>query len=134
MLTLAAGGGALVGLARPPPDRLAARLRHAPPAGVVIVIAYTVARAIVLASVRDPEERAAAAGVWDAFLGDLRTLGWVLAGCGAVVAAAAASLIAPIEIEGPLRRGLAAGHDRAGGGPGCGVARAAALIVAGAAA
>ena len=45
----------------------------------------------------------AAAGVWDAYLGDLRAFGWLLAGTGAVVAAAAASLIAPVEIEGPLR-------------------------------
>ena len=41
--------------------------------------------------------------MWDAYLGDLRAFGWVLTGAGAVVAAAAASLIAPIEIEGPLR-------------------------------
>ena len=68
-------------------------------AGVVIVIAYLAAREIVLAGVADPDERAAAAAVWSAFLGDLRTLGWVLAGCGCVVAAAAASLIRPIELE-----------------------------------
>jgi len=41
--------------------------------------------------------------VWDAFLGDLRALGWLLAGSGAVVAAAASSLIQPIAIEGSLR-------------------------------
>ena len=52
---------------------------------------------------QDPENRAAAGAVWDAFLGDLRTLGWLLAGAGAVVAAAAASVIHPIEIEGRLR-------------------------------
>ena len=50
-----------------------------------------------------PDSRAATAGVWDAFLGDLRALGWLLAGSGAVVAAAAASLIQPIAIEGSLR-------------------------------
>src|SRR6185295_14194717 len=64
-------------------------------AGVVIVVAWTVARALLVDGT--------AAGVWDAYLGDLRAFGWLLAGVGAVVAAAAASLIAPIEIERPLR-------------------------------
>ena len=72
--------------------------------GVLIVIAYTIARAVVLAQLSDPADRAAAAGVWSSFIGDLRTWGWVLAGSGAIVAAAAASLIHPVEIEGALRR------------------------------
>jgi hypothetical protein len=53
-------------------------------AGVVIVVAYVVARVIVLASLHDHDERAAAAAVWDEFLGDLRSLGLVLAGAGAL--------------------------------------------------
>jgi hypothetical protein len=64
-------------------------------AGLVIVIAYTVSRALLVDG--------AAAGVWDAYLGDLRALGWLLAVAGAVVAAAAASLIAPVDVERPLR-------------------------------
>ncbi len=64
-------------------------------AGLFIVVAYTVARALLVDG--------ATAGVWDAYLGDLRALGWLLAGVGAVVAAAAASLIAPVDIERPLR-------------------------------
>ena len=36
--------------------------------------------------------------IWDAFLGDLRTAAWLMAGCGAVVAAAAASLIRPVDL------------------------------------
>ena len=64
-------------------------------AGLFIVVAYTVARALLVDG--------AAAGVWDAYLGDLRAFGWLLAGTGAVVAAAAASLIAPVDIERPLR-------------------------------
>jgi hypothetical protein len=64
-------------------------------AGLVIVIAYTVARALLVDG--------AAAGVWDAYLGDLRAFGWLLAVAGAVVAAAAASLIAPVDVERPLR-------------------------------
>jgi hypothetical protein len=69
-------------------------------AGVTIVVAYLAVREIVLAGVADPDERAAAAAVWRTFLGDLRTFGWLLAGSGCVVAAAAASLIRPIELEG----------------------------------
>ena len=64
-------------------------------AGLTIVVGYTVARSLLVDG--------AAAGVWDAYLGDLRAFGWVLTGIGAVVAAAAASLIAPIEVEAPLR-------------------------------
>ena len=40
--------------------------------------------------------------MWDAFAGGLRTAGWLIAAAGAVVAAAAASLIRPIEVEEPL--------------------------------
>jgi hypothetical protein len=72
-------------------------------AGVVIVVAQIVAGAIVLARFGDPDEHAAATAVWDAFLGDLRTTGWLLAGAGAVLAAAATSLIRPVEVEEPLR-------------------------------
>jgi hypothetical protein len=67
--------------------------------GVAIVVAYAVARSVALASVSGADERAAAGAVWNAFLADLRTTGWILAGSGAVVAAAAASLIAPVAIE-----------------------------------
>ena len=35
--------------------------------------------------------------MWDAFLGDLRTAAWIVAGAGAIVAAAAASLIRPVD-------------------------------------
>ena len=72
--------------------------------GVVIVVGLAIARSVALDCVGAPDERAAAAGVWEAFLGDLRATGWLLAGCGAVVAAAAASLIRPVEIDEPLRR------------------------------
>ena len=60
-------------------------------AGLALVIAYAVGRSIALGSVQGTEQRDAAAAVWDAFLADLRTAAWVLAGSGAVVAAAAAS-------------------------------------------
>jgi hypothetical protein len=73
-------------------------------AGIVVVVAYSIVRSIAVHHVEGAEDRAAAGAVWDAFLGDLRTLGWIVAGSGAVVAAAAASLIRPIDLGEPLRR------------------------------
>jgi hypothetical protein len=73
-------------------------------AGIVVVVTYAVLRSLAVRHVEGSEDRAAAGAVWDAFLGDLRTLGWIVAGSGAVVAAAAASLIRPIELGEPLRR------------------------------
>jgi hypothetical protein len=73
-------------------------------AGVLLIVAYGVVRSLAIDQVEGPESRAAAGAVWDAFLGDLRTAAWILAGSGAVVAAAAASLIRPVDLRGPLRR------------------------------
>ena len=105
--------------------RLAARRSASPPPACVVVVAYAVARALALGSVRDPDDRAAAAAVWDAFLGDLRD---ARAGCsrasGAVVAAAAASLIRPVALEAPLRRRWRRATTEPHGGRRCGVARA----------
>jgi hypothetical protein len=102
-LTLAAAVAALV--LTPDRRRTASQLGVALIAvGVLIVVAYTIGRAVALGRFHDPEDRAAAAAVWSAFLGDLRTFGWVLAGSGAVVAAAAASLVRPVAIEGTLLR------------------------------
>jgi hypothetical protein len=72
--------------------------------GVAVVLAYAIARAFVLDSFHDPDDRAAASAVWAAFLGDLRTFGWVLVVAGGVVAAAADSLVRPVAVEGALRR------------------------------
>jgi hypothetical protein len=80
--------------------------------GVVIFAVCTVARAIVLERVTD-EDRDVAAAVWDAFVGDLRTGGLLLAGAGAVLAAAAASLLRPIAL-GPALLRL---RDRVAGEP-----------------
>ena len=41
----------------------------------LLVVAYGVARSLALGQVDDPDARAAAGAVWDAFLGDLRTRG-----------------------------------------------------------
>jgi hypothetical protein len=76
-------------------------------AGVMVVVAYSVVRSIAVHHVEGAEDRAAAGAVWDAYLGDLRTLGWIVAGSGAVIAAAASSLIRPIDLGEPLRRAFA---------------------------
>ena len=76
-------------------------------AGGVLVIACAIARSAVVNDLETPEEQAAAQAVWDAFLGHLRTDGWILAGAGAVLAAAASSLIKPLPFGEPLRVGAA---------------------------
>ena len=99
-------------------------------AGVVLIVAWSVGRSLVTGSFDGPDEQAASGAVWDAFLGDLRTAGWILAGSGAVVAAAAASLIKPVELEPRLRRlagWIAAEPER----PWARAARAAALVAVG---
>jgi hypothetical protein len=103
-LTLAAAAAALA----ISPDRrrtIAALGVGAAVAGVTIVVVLTAARVLVLRRVSGADEREAAGAIWDAYLSDLRTWGWILAGSGAVVAAAAASIIRPVVIEGPLRAG-----------------------------
>jgi hypothetical protein len=72
--------------------------------GVLLVVAFDVLRSVAVDHVDGPDNRAAAGAVWDAFLGDLHTAAWILAGAGAVVAAAAASLIRPVDAREPLRR------------------------------
>ena len=76
-------------------------------AGIVLVVAYGVVRSRAIAHVEGPEGQAAAGAIWDAFLGDLRTAAWLLAGSGAVVAAAASSLIRPVDVREPLRSAAA---------------------------
>lgn len=72
--------------------------------GVLLIVAYAVTRSYAIGQVNDPESRAAAGAIWDAFLGDLRTAAWIFAGSGAVISAAAASLIRPVDAREPLRR------------------------------
>ena len=72
-------------------------------AGVAVVIGLRVGRGAVTDGVDGADARAAAGAVWDAFLGDLRSAAWIVAGSGAVIAAAAASLIRPVDIDAPLR-------------------------------
>jgi hypothetical protein len=72
-------------------------------AGGVLIVAYAITRSAVVNQLDGPEEQAAARGVWDAFLGDLRTEAWILAGAGAVMAAAASSLIKPLPFGEPIK-------------------------------
>lgn len=72
--------------------------------GAALLLALAIARSALVAGLERSDARDAAGAVWDAFLGDLRTAAWMLAGAGAVVAAAAASLIRPVAIDAPLRR------------------------------
>jgi hypothetical protein len=76
-------------------------------AGGVLVLGLGVARSVAVGAVDGLEARDAVGAVWDAFLRDLHTAGWVLAASGAIVAAAAASLIRPVDIDAPLRRAAA---------------------------
>jgi hypothetical protein len=71
-------------------------------AGLVVVAAEMIAKGLALERVGE-DERAAASAVWDAFLGDLGAAGWVLAACGAIVSAAAASLLRPLDVDRPVR-------------------------------
>jgi hypothetical protein len=128
-LTLAFAGGAIA-LARDRRRTVWALGVGIAVAGVVLVVGLAVGRSLVTGSFDGPDEQAASRAVWDAFLGDLRIAGWILAGSGAVVAAAAASLIKPVELEPGLRRlagWIAAEPER----PWARVARAAALVAAG---
>jgi hypothetical protein len=70
---------------------------------VLLVVAYSILRSVAIDHVDGADNRAAAAAVWDAFLSDFRMGAWIVAGCGAVIAAAAASLIRPVDIREPLR-------------------------------
>jgi hypothetical protein len=75
--------------------------------GALLVVVIGVARSLAIDQVEGPESRAAVAAIWDAFLGDLRTAAAILAGSGAVIAAAAASLVQPVDARAPLRRTFA---------------------------
>jgi hypothetical protein len=73
-------------------------------AGAVVVIAYQVGRSQLLGRFGVPEESAAAGMVFDAYLQDLRTWALVMLGAGTIIAAASASLLRAVDVEGPLRR------------------------------
>lgn len=76
-------------------------------AGLACIVAWDVGRALAAGTVDGPDARDAVDALWDAFLGDLRTAAWILGGSGAVIAAAAASLLRPVDVNAPLRRAAA---------------------------
>jgi hypothetical protein len=89
------------------PDRRRTTLRFATTLvvlGVLGAVALGVGEAVLARSVDAGGDRDAARAVWNAFLGDLGAWMYLLAGAGAVVAAAASSLLQPIEVEAPLRK------------------------------
>lgn len=133
ILLLVIGLACAFGAARLSDDRRAGVLR----VGVAVTIWSAVAlvalrggQAIVLNGIDQQEGRDAARGVFDAFLGDLRTALVLLAGCGAVIAAAASSLLRPVDVRGQLERAWEIA-SRVPERPVWRVARAAALIAAG---
>ncbi len=72
--------------------------------GVLVVVGFYVGRALVGGQAGNDADAAALRTIWDAFLLDLRTWSIVLAAAGVVLAAAAASLIRPLDVAAPLRR------------------------------
>jgi hypothetical protein len=72
-------------------------------AGVLLVVAWGVGRTLAADHVAAGQDHDAVVAVWGAFLGDLRTEAWIVAGAGAVIAAASASLLRPAPIDAPLR-------------------------------
>jgi hypothetical protein len=96
-------GGLAVGVAE---DRRQALLRlglAVATCGALGAVAYGVCRSIALDAIDETGARDAAAAIWDAYLHDLRTALLVLAGAGVVLAAAASSLLRPVDIVAPLR-------------------------------
>jgi hypothetical protein len=71
--------------------------------GVLVAVGLGVARSVAIHHVEGADAKAAAGAVWGAFFTDLRTAGWILAGTGAVIAAAADSLIKPFDVREPIR-------------------------------
>jgi len=103
LLTLACAAGAIA-LARDRRRAVSALGIGGAIAGVVLIVSLAVGKSMAAGAFDGPDEQAASRAVWDAFFGDLRTWGWIIAGSGAIVAAAAASLIRPVEVEPWLRR------------------------------
>jgi hypothetical protein len=69
---------------------------------VIMLVAYHLIRSAVLGHVSDPDSEAAAAAIWDTFLSNLQITLLFAAGIGAILAAAARSLIKPVAVEARL--------------------------------
>ena len=73
-------------------------------AGVVGLVGLRVANVILLNRVDPGQSRDAIDATWDAFMGDLNTAVVIFAAAGAVITAAASSLLRPVDVGAPLRR------------------------------
>lgn len=73
-------------------------------AGVLLIVVLAIGEQVAAAQVSGDDMSAAVRAVYGAFLDDLRTEAWIIAGIGAVFAAAASSLIRPVAIDEPLAR------------------------------
>jgi hypothetical protein len=71
---------------------------------VLGVVGLHAIEAIVLTSIDSSSGRDAASGIWDAFLDDLETAMILVAVIGAVIAAAASSLLRPVDVAAQARR------------------------------
>ncbi len=72
------------------------------------LVGMRAAEAMVLTAIDDQGARDAAAGIWDAYLDDLGTALILFAGCGAVLAAAASSLLRPVDVGAQVGRAWSA--------------------------
>jgi hypothetical protein len=103
LLALAAAAGAIA--LADDRRRVVVRLGVGIAAGAVLMLfTLAIARTIAVDHVHGADARDAAKAVWDAFLGDLATAAWIMGIGGAVVAAAADSLIKPVDVDAHLRR------------------------------
>ncbi len=72
------------------------------------LVGLRAAKAIVLTAVDDQGARDAVSAIWDAYLSDLGTALILFAACGAVLAAAASSMLRPVDVGAQVARGWAA--------------------------
>ncbi len=74
---------------------------------VVALVGMRALESLVLTQTDEAQLRDAAGDIWDAYLGDLAVALLLAAACGTVIAAAASSLLRPVDIAAPLRRAWA---------------------------
>ncbi len=74
---------------------------------VIALVGLEAIRALVLSGADEGGPRDAVAGLWHAFAFDLETALLLLGAAGAVIAAAASSLLRPVDVAAQLRRGWA---------------------------
>jgi hypothetical protein len=107
VLLLLVGIAAAYGAARVSPDGREAVLTVGVALTLVAALAVVALRAgetVVLQGIDTQEGRDAVRGIWSAFLGDLNTALLLLAGAGAVIAAAASSLLRPVDLRTQFER------------------------------